>query len=287
MARAIWSGAISFGLINIPVDLMGASEPKQLTFHMLDSSDNSPIGYKKINKSTGKEVSAKRIVKGYEYDKDQYVIVREEDFKRANPKATQTIDIEDFVELENVDILMFEKPYYLVPSKNGQKGYVLLQKVLEETKKVAIATFVMRSKQHLVAIIARGPYLVLETLRYAHEVREVEEAKYLDPKDIAKIRISPKELKMAEELVSGMTSAWKPEKYKDTYQDDLLRFITKKIKSGDVEEGAEVDDAKAPALTSKVVDLMPLLQKSLIAAGAASSRAKGKKKATKSHSRRA
>jgi DNA end-binding protein Ku len=287
MGRAIWSGAISFGLINIPVEVMGASAQKALNFHMLDSTDNSPIGYKKINKVTGREVPSKRIVKGYEYEKDQFVIVKDEDFKRANPKATQTIDIEDFVELENVDLLMFEKPYYLVPSKNGQKGYLLLRRVLEETQKVAIAKFVMRSKQHLVAIIPRGPYLILETLRYAHEVKEVEDAKYFNEKEIDKIRISPKELKMAEELVAGMTSSWKPEKYKDTYQDDLLKFINKKIKNGDVEEAAEVEDADTDESAGNVVNLMPLLEKSLLAAGSAGHRSRTKKKTTRSAARKA
>lgn len=285
MSRAIWSGAISFGLINIPVEVHGASEPKSLSFHILDSADNGPIGFKKVNKSTGKEVPTKRIVKGFEYKSGQFVIVTDADFKKANPVAIQTIDIDDFVDLKQVDLLMYEKPYYLVPSKTGRKGYVLLRKVLEETAKVAIATFVMHNKQHLVALIARGPYLILETLRYAHEVREIEEAEYLDEKEIAKIKISPKELKMAEELVSGMTAKWNPAKYKDTYQDDLLKFIHRKIKSGDVEAAAETLNETASDENdsrSKVVDLMPLLEKSLAAAShgkngtARSSRAKTK-----------
>ena len=269
MSRAIWSGAISFGLINIPVEVHGASEPKAISFHMLDSADNGLIGYKKVNKSTGKEVPSKRIVKGFEYESGQFVIVTEADFKKANPVATQTIDIDDFVDLKQVDLLMFEKPYYLVPSKTGRKGYVLLRRVLEETSKAAIATFVMHNKQHLVALIARGPYLILETLRFAHEVREIEDAKFLDEKEIAKIKITPKELRMAEELVSGMTAQWSPAKYKDTYQDDLLKFIQRKIKSGDVQEVAAETNERASEESdsrSKVVDLMPLLEKSLAAA---------------------
>ncbi len=289
MARAIWSGAISFGLVNIPVQVMSAQEEKSLSFRMLDSQDFSPIGYKKISKSTGKEVPSKRLVKGYEYESGQFVIVTDADFKKANPKATQTIDIEDFVDIEDVDLLMFEKPYYLVPTKAGRKGYVLLRKVLEETKKAAVARFVMRQKEHLVAIIPRGPYLILETLRFAHEVREVEEAHFLDEAEIEKIRISPKELQMAEELVNGMTSEWKPEKYKDTYKDDLLKFIKLKIKKGDVEAGAEIDEADDYTPSEKnVVDLMPLLQKSLRAAegGSKRSRTTAKKKKPQS-SRRA
>jgi DNA end-binding protein Ku len=180
---------------------------------------------------------------------------------------------------------MFEKPYYLVPTKAGRNGYVLLRKVLEETKKAAVARFVMRAKEHLVAVIPRGPYLILETLRFAREVREVDEATFLEDVDIEKFRISPKELKMAEVLVSGMTSEWRPEKYKDTYQVDLLKFFKHKIKKGDVEEVAEIDETDDDQPKEKnVVDLMPLLQKSLLAAEGSKKRSprNGKKK-TGSH----
>jgi DNA end-binding protein Ku len=276
MARAVWSGAISFGLVNIPVSALGAREQKKISFHMLDSEDNAPIGYKKFNKTTGKEVPTKRIVKGFEHKKGEFVIVTDADFKKANPVATQTIDIEDFVEVEDIDILMFEKPYYLVPTKAGRKGYVLLRKVLEETKKGAIARFVMHQKEHLVAIIPRGPYLILETLRYAEEVKEVDEADYLDDADLSKIKVSPRELKMAEELVSGMTSKWAPEKYKDTYQADLMKFIKLKIKNGETEEAAEVEEVDW-ANEKKVVDLMPLLKKSLEASKSGSKKSTSKK----------
>lgn len=282
MARPLWSGAISFGLVNVPIQLLGAQEQKKLSFHMLDSQDNSPIGYRKISKTTGKEVPSKRIVKGYEYERGQFVIVKDTDFKKANPVATQTIDIEDFVDINKIDILMFEKPYYLVPTESGRKGYVLLRRVLEETGKAAVARFVMRQKEHLVAIIPRGPYLILETLRFASEVREVEEAEFLDEKALEKIRISPKELQMAEELVAGMTSDWKPEKYKDTYEDDLLKFIKQKIRKGDTAEGAAVPDgSEAGNEDTRVLDLMPLLQKSLKAA-----RSSGKRESTKTESKR-
>ena len=174
-------------------------------------------------------------------------------------------------------ILMFEKPYYLVPTKAGRKGYVLLRKVLEETKKAAVARFVMRQKEHLVAIIPRGSYLILETLRFASEVKEVDEAEYLDDADLSKIRITNAELKMAEQLVAGMTSAWKPEKYKDTYQDDLLKFIKQKIRTGDTEEAAEVEEVEEMPTDKKVVDLMPLLKKSLEASKSGTKKSTGKK----------
>jgi DNA end-binding protein Ku len=262
MARGIWSGAISFGLLNIPVAVMSAKEEERLSFKMLDVKNNSPIGYKQYNKATGKEVDHKNIEKAYEYKKNKFVIITDEDFLKANPKATRTIDIEDFVSLDDVDVLLFEKPYYLVPGKNGEKGYVLLRKILEETNKVAIAKFVMRSKQHLVAVMARGDYLILEMLRFAHEIQEVHEADFLDDFDLKKIKISPKEMKAAKTLVDEMTAKWKPEQYKDTYQDELLKYIHKKIKSGDVEDSAEVEE-EVEETDTNVIDLMPFLQKSL------------------------
>ncbi len=267
MARGIWSGAISFGLLNIPVSIMSSKEEERISFKMLDKRNNSPIGYKQYNKATGKEVDRKNIEKAYEYKKNQFVVITDEDFLKANPKATKTIDIEDFVSLEDVDILLFEKPYYLVPGKNGEKGYVLLREVLEDTKKVAVAKFVLRNKQHLVAIIARGDYLILEMLRFSHEVQEVHEAEFLADFDLGKVKISPKEMKAAKNLVNEMTAKWKPDQYKDTYQDELLKYIKNKIKAGDVEDVAE-EQEEIEETNTNVLDLMPFLQKSLQAGAA-------------------
>ncbi|MES2856488.1 MAG: Ku protein [Bdellovibrionota bacterium] len=282
MARGIWSGAISFGLINIPVVVLTAKQQERLSFRMLDKRDHSPIGYKQVNKGNGKEVDRKDIVKGYEYQKNQYVIITEAEIKKANPKATQTIDIEDFVSVEDLDPLLFETPYYLVPGKNGEKGYVLLRQVLAKTKRAAMGQFVMRNKQHLVAMMARGEYIILETLRYAHEIREVEEAKFLEDINLEKIRITPKEMKMAESLVEDMTAKWEPAKYKDTYQNDLKKRIEAKIKAGDTEISFEAEEAPKPTNTN-VTDLMPLLEKSLRASG---SRSAGRKRTTRASSAR-
>jgi DNA end-binding protein Ku len=265
VARGIWSGAISFGLINIPVVVLTAKQTKRLSFRMLDKHDHSPIGYKQVNKSTGREVDRRNIVKGYEYEKNQFVIISEDEIKKSAPRRTQTIDIEDFVAIDDLDPLLFETPYYLVPGKSGEKGYVLLRSVLERTKRAAIGQFVMHSKQHLVAMIPRGDYIILETLRYAHEIREVEEAKFLEDVRLDKIRITPKEIKMAESLVEDMTAEWEPEKYKDTFQDLLKKRIEAKIKSGDTEL-APMEEA--PEITNtNVTDLMPLLERSLRASG--------------------
>lgn len=264
MARGIWSGAISFGLLNIPITVMSAKEEERLHFKMMDKRDNAPIGYKQYNKVTGKEIDQKYIEKGYEYGKNKFVYITEEDFLQANPKATRTIDIEDFVSLADVDVLLFERPYYLVPGKNGEKGYVLLRKILEETKKVAVAKFVLRTKQHLVALMARGDYLILEMLRFSHEVQEVHEAKFLDNFELKKIKVSPREIKAAKVLVDEMSAKWNPDQYENTYQDELLKYIKKKIKSGDVKKVSEEEGKdKIKKIDTNVIDLMPFLQQSL------------------------
>ena len=265
MARGLWNGAISFGLINIPVEIMSAKDQKRISFRMLDKNDFSPIGYKQINKATGKEVQRKNIVKGYEYSPNQFVVMTNADFEKANPKATKTLDIQDFVDIEDVDPLMFETPYYLIPGKSGEKGYILLRKTLEHTKKAAVTQFVMHKKEHLGVIMPRGEYLILEVLRYAHEVKELDEAKFLEDVDLSKVRISDRELKMAESLVRGMTERWQPKRYKDTYQDDLLRLIEHKIKGGETETPPELE-APEPTKTN-TVDLSALLERSLQSRG--------------------
>jgi len=263
MPRALWKGAISFGLLNIPVEILSAKDEKKLSFNMLDKRDNAQIGYKQYNKVTGKEITRANIVKGYEYEPHKFVVLEPKDFIRANPKATQTIDIEDFINLKDLDFLMFDHPYYLVPGKNGEKGYVLLRKVLEETNKVAIAKFVMHNSQHLVSVIPKGDYLILEVLRFAHEVHQVQKADFLDKAQLNKVKVSSKELSVAQKLVEDMTTKWKPEQYKDTYQEELLKYIHAKIKKGDVEESEPIEKEKVT--NTNVVDLMPLLQKSLAA----------------------
>lgn len=262
MAGSIWKGSISFGLLNIPVSLQKAQEQEDLHFSMLDKKDLSQIKYKKVSAKDGKEVPWARIVKGYEFEKGQYVIMEKEDFKAANPKATQTIDIEAFIDFDEVDLMFFEKPYYLVPQKSGIKGYFLLAEALKKTNKVAISKVVIRTKQHLAAIMSKGDYLVLELLRFGHEVLDIDEVDYLD--GVSKPKFSPKEIKMAEELIKGMTDEWDPDQYKDTYSDDIMKLVKRKIKAGDDHEIEPEDSQKAEKISSSnVVDLMPLLKKSL------------------------
>lgn len=261
MAGSIWKGSISFGLLNIPVTLQKAQEEQDLSFKMLDEKDMSPIKYKKINAKDGKEVPWERIVKGYEYEKGQYVIISKEDLAAANPKASQAVEIEDFVDFDEIDLMFLEKPYYMVPQKAGLKGYFLLAQALKKTNKVAIGKIVIRTKQHLAMIMAKDDYLILELLRFGHEVLDVNEVEYLD--EIERPKLSAKEIKMAEELIEGMTAPWKPEQYKDTYNDDVMKMIETKIDAG---EGQEIEWEKPEnekGNTGKVVDLMPLLRKSL------------------------
>lgn len=281
MAGSIWKGSISFGLLNIPVTLQKAEEGHDLSFSMLDEKDLSPIKYKKVSAKDGKEVPWGRIVKGYEYEKGQFVIISKEDLKAANPKATQTIDIEDFVEFADIDLMFLEKPYYLVPQKSGIKGYFLLVEALKKSQKVAIAKIIIRTKMHLAMVMSKGNYLILELLRFGHEVLDVGEVDYLS--DISKPKFSAKEIKMAEELIEGMTAKWNPEQYKDTYNDDVMKIINKKIKAGEGEEIEWELPKEERGNTGKVVDLMPLLKKSLEEKRKAkpAARATSKKKASR------
>ena len=266
MSGGIWKGSISFGLLNIPVTLQTAEETKEFHFSMLDQRDISPIKYKKVNAKTGKEVPFKNIVKGYQYKPGRYVLLNDKDFKSANVKATQTIDIEDFVLGKEIDLLLFDKPYYLVPQKSGVKGYFLLHKALEKTGKVAVAKIVIRIRQHLCAIMTRGDYLILEILRFAHEVKEVHEVNFLDDVD-TRVKFSAKELKMAEALIDGMTSEWSPRRYRDTYYQDLEKKIKEKIKKGQShelsDESEDSEDKIEGTRPARVIDLMPLLKQSL------------------------
>lgn len=279
MRSSIWKGALSFGLLNIPVNLMKAEQDHSISFSMLDEEDLSPIKYKKVNAKTGKEVPFKRIVKGFEYKKNEYVIMEAKDFKAANIEATGTIDIENFVELDEIDPMFLEKPYYLVPDKNGIKGYYLLCDAMKKSKKVAVGKIVIRTKQHLAMIMARDNYLILEMMRFSHEVLAADEVNYFS--DIKKIKFNDKEMKMAIQLIEGMTQEWDPDQYKDTYYDDLKNIIDKKIKAG---KGQSIDyDFKVPSVlsTSNVLDLMPLLKKSLEAKRQSKSGGKSSKKVAK------
>lgn len=258
--RAIWEGMISFGLVQIPVGLHTAESRDELDFDLLDRRDMAPVGYQRYNRATEEPVEQADIVKGYEYAPGEYVTVEKDDFKRANVKATQTVDIVQFTDAGEIDVMYFEKPYYLVPGKRGEKAYVLLREVLKRTGKVGIARVVIRTRESVAALMVRGPALILELLRYDHELRKPEDYE-LPTATASQLKVSPAEIKMAERLVSDMDAPFKPAQFKDTYRDDLLEFIHHKVEAGDTET-AELP-APEPAEASNVVDIMSLLRRSL------------------------
>jgi len=262
MARAIWKGSISFGLVSIPVGLFSAETRDEISFRQLDKKNLSPVGYKKYNKQTGKEVELDDIVKGYEYEDERYVLISDEDLKRANPEKTQTVDITDFVNLDDIDPEYFDKPYYLAPLKKNAKAYALLREALKRSGKVGIAKVVIRSREYLGAVIPHNEVLVLEILRYPHEIRGVDDLE-LPGDELEKMGVTDREVKMAEMLIDGMTADWDPSKYHDTYRDDLMALIHKKIESGQTEV---LDESPAPEVDAEpkgVIDIMSLLKKSV------------------------
>ena len=261
MPRALWKGAISFGLVHVPVSLYPASKSEGLSFDMIDKRDFAPVGYKRYNKKTGEEVTREHIVKGYEYEKGEYVVITDEDFKQANVEATQTVDIVGFVDAASVAPYYYDTPYYLEPGKRGEKGYTLLREVLKRTGRVAIANVVIRSRQHLAAVIPVERVLVMNTLRFANEIRSIDDMSL--PEAGAK-GLTEKELAMGERLVDDMTEKWKPEQYKDTYSDDLMARIEKRVKAGETHVVTPVKDEDGePRRGAEVIDLVSMLRKSL------------------------
>jgi DNA end-binding protein Ku len=261
MARAIWHGAISFGLIYAPVDLYSAAQENTMRLHLLDSRDFAPVGYQRINKSTGKEVEWSHIVKGFEYKKGEYVALTDTDFKHANVKASETIDIEHFTAAADIPAQFYETPYYVLPGKGGQKVYNLLRKAMEEADKVAIATFVMRGRQHLCAVLPHGSALMLLTLRFSQEL--------LPPVDAPKAsaarsaRISSAELVMAKQVIAGMSSSFKPAQYRDTYKADLMRRVREKVRNKQIHSLSVEKSAGPSRPKAEVIDLMTALKNSL------------------------
>jgi DNA end-binding protein Ku len=263
MARVLWKGAITFGLVHIPIELYPAEERKEFKFSMLDKRDFSPVGYKRYSKKSGKEVEWADIVKGYEYEKDQYVVLSDEDFRRANVKASQTIDIEAFVPAGEIPPQYFETPYYLVPTERGQKVYALLRETLRSTSRVAVAQVVIRTAQHLAVVVPVGKILMLNTLRYADELRPTKDFA-LPEEGLKGAHVTSKEVDLAKRLIDDMTEHWKASEFKDTYHQDLMRRIHEKIKKGETKQITEPDteETKAPR-SAQVIDLAALLKQSL------------------------
>ncbi|MEO6004989.1 MAG: Ku protein [Opitutus sp.] len=253
--RSLWKGSINFGLVNIPVSLYPATRREELSFRLLRSTDLSPVNYKRVAQTDGREVPWGQIVKGYEYEKGKYVVLKDEDFRRVDIEATQTVDIIDFVQLAEVNPMFFQKPYYLVPEKGGAAAYALLHDVLQETQKAGIAKVVIRTRQHLAAVKVQQAGLVLEIMHFADELVDVKEL------PLPAVKSSPKEREraMAKALVEQMTERWEPTRYTDDYTSALMSVIKDKIAHG---------DRKPPAPEKKrrgtnVIDLAAVLQESL------------------------
>jgi len=283
MARGLWKGAISFGLVNVPVELFSAQKRSaEIDLTMLDRRDLAPVGYKRVNKATGKEVPWDDVVKGYEYEDDKYVVLSEEDFRRANPEAAKTVDIMAFVDVKDIAPLYFETPYYLAPGKRGEKAYALLRDAMARAGKAGIASVVIRTKQYLAAVLPQGEALVMNTLRYHSELKSAGE---LDiPEKVKGHKPSAKELDMALRLIDDMADQWKPERYHDTYHEDLMKRIEAKIKAGQTEEITEPEKEERPAKGAEVVDLMALLRKSVQGGGRkGAARAEKENKSERAH----
>ena len=280
MPRSIWTGAISFGLVNVPVKLFSATEDKDIHFNQFQKDTGERIRYKRVAEGTGDEVEYDDIVKGYEKSKGRFVIVTPEELEAVEPGKSKTIEIEDFVDLDEVDPIYFEKTYYLAPSGSGaDKAYVLLRQAMEKANKVAIGRFVMRTKQYLVALRPAGKLLFLQTMFFPDEIRATKDLEG----DVKGARVNDRELKVAEQLIDSLSTAWDPDRYHDTYRERVLDLIEQKAK------GEEVVVEKAEAPESNVVDLLAALEASLAAAGKGgaktASRAKKATKATKKTSK--
>ncbi|WP_250534117.1 Ku protein [Caballeronia sp. AZ10_KS36] len=267
MPHMIWKGAISFGLVHVPVQLYPATQSEKVGFNLLDKRSMDPIGYKQINKNTGKDVTRDNIVRGFEYEKGKYVVMTDAEIRAANPESTQTVDILSFVDAPEISFLSLDTPYYLTPDRKGEKVYALLRDALKDTGKVGIASVVLHNKQHLAALIPVGPALALNTLRWGDEVRDFSQFTFPD-EDTKKAGVTTKELDMAKRLIDDMSDSWDPTKYHDTFRDDIMALVEKKVKEGKVAEVMKFEEGGEEKASADILDLSELLKRSLKKGGA-------------------
>jgi DNA end-binding protein Ku len=258
MARAIWKGAISFGLVSIPVEVHTAVRDSRPHFRMLHAKDKSPVNFQRVCAKEGEPVAWQDLVKGYEYEKGRFVVLSKEDFETAALEKTKTVDIIDFVKAEDIDDRFFDKPYYLTPGKGGERSYALLREAIRESGRIGIAKFILREAQHLAAVEVIGDAIVLSIMRYADELVPTTEYGFPSGKDVRK-----QELDMARMLVENLAADWDPKKYTDDYRANLMKVIKAKVKGKEVHLEAEEEPRSA-----QVVDLMERLRKSLESGGA-------------------
>jgi len=276
--RVLWKGAISFGLVHIPVALHSATSDSGLDFDWLDKRTMDPVGYKRINKKTGKEITKENIVKGLAYDDDQYVILSDEEIAAAYPKTTQTIEIETFVDNTEIPFVYLERPYYVAPINKGQKVYALLRDTLLKTGRVGIARVVIQTKQHLAVLVPAGPGLVLNLMRWGADIRSWEGLNL--PAEGAKATgLTEKELAMAKQLVDDMTSKWKPENFRDSFKDEIMALVEKKVKAGKTETVLQPQEEEPGRGGAQIIDLTELLQRSLRGKGGSAAKTSAKTRA--------
>lgn len=259
MPRPLWKGFISFGLVAIPVSIVAVEQKNDLSFHLLDSRDQSRIRYHRINEDTGREVPWNEIVKGYEFEKGNFVVLKDEDFKKASPDAFKSIDIEEFVDLKDIENIYFDKPYYLLPDSKNKKAYVLLREALKKTDKVGVAKVIIRTKEYLSLVLAHKNALILNLVRFKQEIRAEDDLDF-PAEPVPTYKITEKELNMAVDLVEEMSGKWEPEKYHDEYREALMTWIENKTKSvGKATERKEKETQKK----DDVIDFVSLLKQSM------------------------
>ncbi|RZI97427.1 MAG: Ku protein [Variovorax sp.] len=266
--RVLWKGAISFGLVHIPVALYSATTDSSIDFDWLDKRTMDPVGYKRINKKTGKEIQREQIVKGIEYEDGQYVVLTDAEIAAAYPKTTQTIEIETFVPSDSIPFVYLERPYYVAPINRGAKVYALLREALQRSGRVGVARVVIQTKQHLAALVPSGAGLVLNLLRWGADIRSWEHLP-LPAENVKAAGLSENELKMAKQLVSDMSSDWDPDAFKNSFKDEIMKMVDRKVESGETESVIK-PEATEPSMGdgAKILDLTELLQRSLRKGGA-------------------
>lgn len=261
ISRSLWKGAISFGLVHIPVALHPATVEGGLNFDWLDKRTMDPVGYRRINKKTGKEIDKENIVKGIEYEDGKYVVLSQEEITAAYPKTTQTIEIEMFVPVTAIPFIYLERSYYVVPINKGGKVYALLREALLNTRRIGVARVVIQTKQHLAALVPSGPALVLNLLRWADEIRSPENLSF-PSEGTEEAGITEKELKMAEQLVTDMSGKWQPEQFQDSFKDEIMKLVNQKVETGDIQSVVQPEEGE-PSRGAQILDLTELLQRSL------------------------
>lgn len=260
-SRALWKGAISFGLVHIPVGLHPATSTSGLNFDWLDKRTMDPVGYKRINKKTGKEINKDDIVKGIEYESGKYVVLTEDEISAVYPRSTQTIEIEAFVSAAEIPFVFLDRPYYLAPVAKGEKVYALLREALLKTGRIGLARVVIQTKQHLAALVPSGPALVLDLLRWGTDVREWGDLN-LPAEGAAANKLNDREIAMATQLIDELTTTFDPAQYRDSFKDQVLALVDRKVKAGDTENVIQPDE-EPPGRGADIIDLTELLQRSL------------------------